>query len=104
MSGGKLYEGALFREVVERLHSADSLEAMLAPLPAHVVFAGFNVLNDVEQELMDVLKQEGRALFYWDYDVFYVERPHFEAGFFMRQNLKRFGSALPAEHIYNLSR
>lgn len=104
MSAGKLYEGALFREVVERLHSADSLEAMLAPLPAHVVFAGFNVLNDVEQELMDVLKQEGRALFYWDYDVFYVERPHFEAGFFMRQNLKRFGSALPAEHFDNLSR
>ena len=103
MAEGKLYEGALFREVIERLGKADSVEAMLAPLPEHVVFAGFNVLNDVEQELMDVLQQEGRALFYWDYDVFYVERPRFEAGFFMRQNLKRFGSALPATHFDNLS-
>lgn len=101
---GTLYEGALFREVVERLRDETHRGAMMDRLPQHVVFAGFNVLNDVEQQLMLALKAEGRALFYWDYDTFYIDRPQFEAGLFMRRNLERFGSALPREHFDNLSR
>lgn len=99
---GMLYEGALFREVAERLRDERQSGPMLDTLPEHVVFAGFNVLNDVEQQLMHTLKKAGRALFYWDYDKFYVEHPQFEAGFFMRHNLEQFGCALPASHFNNL--
>ena len=46
---------------------------MLAKLPQNIVFAGFNVLNDVEEQLMLMLKKEQRARFYWDYDIYYTQ-------------------------------
>ena len=45
-----------------------------------------------------------RALFYWDYDEYYVNDPQQEAGEFMRRNLKLFPSALPATCFRNLER
>lgn len=104
MQEGCLYEGALFREVAERIaRDSASLLPLLEDRKA-IVFAGFNVLNDVEKALMSAIQKEGKALFYWDYDTFYVENPEHEAGAFMRQNLKDFPCALPREEFCNLSR
>lgn len=103
MQEGCMYEGALFRDVVERMHKDDSYLLPLLEDKKAIVFAGFNVLNDVEKALMTAIQKEGKALFYWDYDTFYVENPEHEAGVFMRQNLKDFPCALPREEFCNLS-
>lgn len=97
---GMAYEGALYRNVVEGLEQGTiTLDARIT----HYAFVGFNVLNRVEQSLLRHLQREGRALFYWDYDTFYVEAGrNFEAGVFMRENLKRFPGELPPECFDNL--
>lgn len=97
-SDGLLYEGALQRDVIARLNDI-ALDGKI------FVIVGFNVLNDVEQALFDELQKRGQALFYWDYDVAYVEsadRESHEAGFFIRQNLQRYGNELPRECFRNL--
>lgn len=92
---GRAYEGALYRRVIERLE-ADEIK--VNPAISHFVFVGFNVLDVVEQKLFAHLKREGRALFYWDYDTYYlVAERNNEAGLFLRENLLRFPNELPRE-------
>ncbi|MCR4921268.1 MAG: PD-(D/E)XK nuclease family protein [Bacteroidaceae bacterium] len=93
-----LWEGALHRDVCQRIEA----EPQLLDRFPHICFVGFNVLNSVEEALMKALGN--RALFYWDYDEYYVNDPQQEAGEFMRRNLQHFPSALPAECFRNLER
>jgi len=102
MQDGSVYEGAIFRSVVENLKEDDTLLQSFLEKRKAIVFAGFNVLNDVEHALMSAIQKQGKALFYWDYDSFYVDNPEHEAGVFMRQNLKDFPCALGKEHFDNL--
>ncbi len=89
-SRGIAYEGMLYRDVVEHL-DADHL-----PYDKYV-FVGFNVLTNVEHKLFTALKKAGKAIFYWDYDEFYINKPNHEAATFLAQNLKDFPSPLPRE-------
>lgn len=83
------YEGMMYREVIEVLD--------IEKLPYEkYVFVGFNVLNKVEHTLFSKLSAAGKAMFYWDYDVFYLNKHPHEAGEFIRRNLKDFPSELPA--------
>ncbi len=85
------YEGMLYRDAVENL-TPESL-----PYDTYV-FVGFNVLNKVEHTLFKKLQNAGKALFYWDYDPFYMdEKKQHEAGVFIRKNLIDFPSALPED-------
>ena len=102
MQAGTVYEGAIFRSVIERLKKDDTLLTSFLADRQTIVFAGFNVLNDVEHALMSAILKQGKALFYWDYDCYYVENPEHEAGEFMRQNLKDFPCALGKENYDNL--
>ena len=105
-SRGIAYEGMLYRHVIEHL----DVEAL--PYERYV-FIGFNVLNKVEQTLFKKLQEAGKAIFYWDYDEFYMSShsfvnadepyPH-EAGEFIRRNLRDFPSPLPAELFNTLAR
>ena len=94
---GIAYEGMLYREVIDRL------DVRTLPYQRYV-FVGFNVLNKVEQELFHRLNEAGKALFYWDYDNFYLEKTPHEAGEFIRRNLRNFPSELPASAFSNLNR
>ncbi len=86
---GIAYEGMLYREVMETFQTDD--------LPYdNYVFVGFNVLNKVERQLFKALKDADKALFYWDYDEFYLNKTHHEASVFIKQNLKDFPSPLDA--------
>ena len=92
---GFAYEGMLYRNVIEQLEP-DSLKYDC------YVFVGFNVLNKVETHFFQQLQNAGKALFYWDYDVFYTQLPsrqkqRHEAGEFINRNLKLFPNELPAE-------
>ena len=100
------YEGMIFRDVAERLdnhHVPDShLTSQLEQFHT-VAFAGFNVLNSVEERLMEALQRQHQAIFYWDYDIYYTQLNEVnEAGDFMRRNLQKFPSALPEEEFDNL--
>ena len=87
---GIAYEGMLYRKVIEQL-DVNALKY------DKYVFVGFNVLNKVETKFFDLLQEVGKAMFYWDYDVFYTRMPEqkHEAGEFINRNLKRFPSELP---------
>lgn len=93
---GIAYEGMLYREVIEHLD--------VTSLPYRkYVFVGFNVLNKVEHTLFTKLNDAGKAMFYWDYDKFYLEKTPHEAGEFIRRNLRDFPSELPASVFDNLN-
>lgn len=93
---GIAYEGMLYRHVIE------SLDVTGLPYDRYV-FVGFNVLNKVEHTLFSKLHEAGKAMFYWDYDKFYLERHPHEAGEFIRRNLRDFPSELPPSCFDNLS-
>ncbi|MDR0893228.1 MAG: PD-(D/E)XK nuclease family protein [Mediterranea sp.] len=88
---GIAYEGMLYRDAIDRLDTG-LLEY------DWYVFVGFNVLNKVEIALFQKLQEAGRAMFYWDYDLFYTRQvARHEAGEFINRNLKLFPNELPEE-------
>ncbi len=103
---GLMYKGALYREVAERLkdgtalyHSDDKVEQIRND--DIYCFVGFNVLDEVEEQLFRSLHEAGRALFYWDYDVYYAAKDTtHEAGTFLRKNIALFPCALP-DNLYD---
>lgn len=90
-SQGLAYEGALYRQV------AQSPQLTLGH--EHYVFVGFNLLQRVEQTLFSRLNKEGKALFYWDFDDYYMKN---EAGHYIASYLTYFPNALDssADEIY----
>ncbi len=98
-SQGLAYEGMLYRQVVEDADVSFGYRKYL--------FVGFNMMQQVEQQLCQRLMKEGKAAFYWDYDDYYMKTDH-EAGHYLRQYLKAFPNELSpsvAEEAYcNMSR
>ena len=99
LAEGKLWEGALYRLVVEQMEADESLVGKLLEDKQAIVFAGFNVLNNVEEAMMSFIKREGKARFYWDYDIYYCnpakdDNEINKAGYFMKQNLLKFPNAI----------
>ena len=66
---GIAYEGMMYRHVIE------GLDTGLLRYDRYV-FVGFNVLNKVETRFFQLLQDAGKAMFYWDYDIFYTRLPH----------------------------
>ena len=91
---GVAYEGMLYRDGIEHFDASRLTYD-------HYIVVGFNVLNRVEQELFDRLKESGKALFYWDYDHYYYDNAHHEAGTFVRENIVRYGNALEDGALYD---
>ena len=83
---GIAYEGALYRQVAQN----ENLEFEYD----QYVFVGFNVLQKVEQALFKRLKDKGKAMFYWDFDRYYLADGKQEAGHFIRQYLDIFPNEL----------
>jgi hypothetical protein len=84
------YPGMLMRSVVEEIAAKEEGEPALFPAKQYA-FVGFNVLSKCEEQLFKQLKH--KASFYWDYDAYYLPT---EAGRFIQQNIRKFGSALDA--------
>ena len=80
---GLAYEGALYRQVAE---------AASMPLEYdRYLFVGFNLLHAVEHRLFSQIKDAGKAMFYWDFDHYYM---HSEAGHFINQHMADFPNEL----------
>lgn len=80
---GLAYEGMLYREVIDQ----DDIDFQYETY----IFVGFNLLQKVEQKLFRRLKMLGKAEFYWDYDINYIDE---EAGKYIKQYLDMFPNQL----------
>lgn len=88
----------LYRNVIEQLNT-DQLKY------DKYIFVGFNVLNKVEKEFFRKLQKADKAIFYWDYDIFYTQQiKKHEAGEFINRNLKDFPNELPASYFDSLKK
>jgi len=93
------YEGMIYRNVADIIRDNKKSDLPFAKL----VFIGFNALNPCEQLLFKSLENSGSALFYWDYDEYYLGNEMHEAGHFMRENLSRFRDSGKSFQQVNLS-
>ncbi|MDR1602980.1 MAG: PD-(D/E)XK nuclease family protein [Tannerella sp.] len=94
---GEGYEGMIFREVVERTER----EGRCSLPYRRIVFTGLNALSAAETKLLQLLKMQGVADFYWDCGSKMVVDPHNRASLFVTAHVKRFPSALalpPEKH------
>ncbi len=77
----------IYRDLVEgkatNQHFASSFQ--------HILFVGFNALNKAEAKLFRQWQDQGRALFYFDADAYYLEDNMQEAGLFIRRNIFQTG-------------
>ena len=90
---GIAYEGMLYRNVIEQLDT-DRLKY------DKYIFVGFNVLNKVEHQFFKLLQDADKAMFYWDYDIFYTQQiKKHEAGEFLKRNLQDFPNELPDSYF-----
>ena len=90
---GIAYEGMLYRNVIKQLDT-DRLKY------DKYIFVGFNVLNKVEHQFFKLLQDADKAMFYWDYDIFYTQQiKKHEAGEFLKRNLRDFPNELPESYF-----
>ena len=89
----KGYNGMRYRAVIEQWES-ESIQAQIAGRT--FIFVGFNYLLPVERELMSLLRDAGKALFYWDYVPDF--KTNGKAFAFTRLNAGILGGAQNTEH------
>ena len=80
------YSGLIYRTAAEKARSGECPELS----GRHFAVVGMNALSNSEKEILKYLKANYRVDFYWDYDRYYTDNRHNEAGLFMRDNLRRF--------------
>ena len=82
---GLAYEGALYRSVV-------CTPQLNFPFDKYV-FVGFNMVHPVEKNMFQRIKDEGKAMFYWDFDHYYMQSTH-EAGHYISKLIEDFPNEL----------
>lgn len=67
-----------------------------------IALVGFNALSKAESIVFKRWQDEGKALFYFDTDAYYMNDPIQESGLFLRSNIERTGliNALGADKAY----
>jgi ATP-dependent helicase/nuclease subunit B len=76
----KGYQGMIYREAISNLKDfSKNLKEN------QIVFAGFNALNQAEEQLIQYLLSEKKAAIYWDTEATFLEDPYHDAGLFARR-------------------
>lgn len=79
------YNGAVYRKAAQMIGEPG------AQLPySKYIFVGFNAITRAEEHIFKTLQQQGKALFFWDYDESYITDEQHEAGRFLRRYAKEF--------------
>ncbi len=94
---GKAYEGMIYRDVAEKLQSADSALVERLEDYRHVVFVGLSAPNKCEKVLFDYLYNIGVADFYWDYYGEAIRDGQNKSSLLMTENIRRYRSAYPLD-------
>lgn len=92
---GRSYEGMAQRKICDNLENI--------ALKDTFIFAGFNALSKCEEKILGHLQKMGKAVFYWDYDLYYTNNMTQEAGLYIRENIIKFPNQLGKEHFNNLT-
>ena len=74
------YDGSLYKKALKRIENSDGNSRS-------IVFIGFNALNEVERKIFRKLKQQGKALFFWDYSDYYMQpeiKEYHSAAYFLK--------------------
>ncbi|MBR3947769.1 MAG: PD-(D/E)XK nuclease family protein [Bacteroidales bacterium] len=92
------YQGMIYRDFVENRMLQTDFDS------ENYVFVGFSALNQCEKSLFRHIRditssKNGKCLFFWDADKYYIENKDQEAGLFLRADLKEF----PMPEGFNLS-
>ncbi|QNL51126.1 PD-(D/E)XK nuclease family protein [Olivibacter sp. SDN3] len=82
---GKSTTSAMYREAAINTRT----DSMLTGPYKQLVFVGFNALNRAEGTLFKRWQEQGKALFYFDADQYYLEDKMQEAGLFIRKNIEQ---------------
>ncbi len=86
---GLITEGMVYRNLAEGKadipHFTDTFK------DGKLIFIGFNALSKSEVKLFQHWQKEGRALFYFDDDAYYMKDKLQEAGRFLRRNIFTYG-------------
>ncbi len=90
------FEGMIYREVVDNIDNINFNQY------EKYIFIGFNALNECEKKVFHYLKNSKKALFYWDYDEYYLENKIHEAGYFLRKNIVDFPNSISDDIYSNL--
>jgi hypothetical protein len=83
------YTGMIYRDVVEKIQ-----QGPIPEIKTKYVCIGFNALGECELELFSYLKKLDKAIFFWDYDQYYINDTKQEAGMFLRKNIELFPAPL----------
>jgi len=78
------HQGLVYRRANERLekHLKEASDTI------HV-FIGFNALNTAEEQIIQRLLQEPSTEIFWDIDAYFLNDPVHDAGYFIRNHLKK---------------
>ena len=77
----KGYQGLIYREAVENInHFSNQLADT-----QHIIFAGFNALNQAEEKIIQHLLSIDKATVYWDIDEVFLNDNYHDAGLFQRK-------------------
>ncbi len=76
------YSGMIYREVAEAFNN----QQITGLNAKKYIFIGFNALNNCEKTIFRKLDNQQKAMFFWDYDDFYLNDNENEAGRFLRSN------------------
>jgi len=83
---GIAYSGMIYRDVADLLTKQFVSEFK----SKKYIFIGFNALNECEKAIFRKLDNQKKAMFFWDYDEFYLKDTENEAGRFLRTNMVLF--------------
>lgn len=81
--------GRIYRHLAQSdLEGLDFLQNLGA---GKLIFVGFNALSRAEANIFKTLQSQGKALFYFDTDPYYLDDKQQEAGYFLRRNFEEYG-------------
>lgn len=88
-SEGIAYQGLMFREAADRIQTATNWSEFLKEQNAeHVLFVGFNALNEAEIQIIRAALESNCGDILFDVDGLYLDDPEHEAGMFIRRYLQ----------------
>lgn len=77
------HQGLVYRKAYERLDQYLESSGQIKH-----IFLGFNALNEAESRIIHDILRKTNSDIYWDLDRYFLDEPHHDAGFFIRNHQK----------------
>lgn len=97
----QLKEKAAYSGFIYRILAGKCINKEWMPQEDMIVFAGFHLLNKAETTIFNYLKTEGKAVFLWDADNYFLERKEFSPYQAIRRNMSEFPE--PPDFVHDRS-